>query len=76
LMDADARIKRKMTKKVIAGEIPYIKLPPFQIVGTSRPFLAEPMSLVMRGRSRLDKKTRKEAVQSSLRVSLASKKDS
>jgi hypothetical protein len=30
-MDAEARIKRKMTKKTIAGEIPYIRLFPFRI---------------------------------------------
>jgi hypothetical protein len=30
-------MKRKMTKKKIAGEIPYIRLSPFQIVGTIQP---------------------------------------
>jgi len=31
LMDADARIMRKMIKKRIPDEIPSIRLPPFQI---------------------------------------------
>jgi hypothetical protein len=34
-MDAEARIKRKMTKKAIPDGTPYIIVSPFQIVGMS-----------------------------------------